>query len=265
MKNTTIGTVLVSVALMLLSACAQKTASYSAVEDSLAVAEMKSKAISAQKEKKQEAVEQLIEATPSWYLKTPSPDTVGMFGAGTGTSDSIRIAISKAKLRATFNLAKLYKKELAGSERDFQRDSGEGTIVSQYEQLIDELVKASIVGEQVVEQKVKGIDGRVHAWVLLKLPYDEFNKILKQRSAQAQDKVIQSAFDDLERRLDKRRKQSLEDAQIKQNMELKSLKERNAIILKSQKASDVTTQVSGTPQAAAKPQDDPMDPLESKF
>jgi len=259
MKKNHVTTMILAMLLLFVTACSQDTAMYRATQDSIAVSELKADALKAQQEKKQEAAETLIETTPAWYLTTPSPDAGGMYAAGSGESDSMRIAMSKAKLRATFNLAKLYQKELSGSERDFQRDSGDGTVTVQYEQLIDELVKASIVGEQNIEQKVKSIDGRIHAWVLMKLPYDEFNKILKQKSAQAQDKVIRSAFDDLERRLDKRRKQAIEDAQVKQKMQLQELKTRNAMMLENQKASNIVSQ-SEKDTVAVKPTDEQLNP-----
>jgi len=232
-------TMIAAMVLLFVTGCSQDTERYRAAQDGIAVSELKANALKAQREKKQDAAEMLINATPDWYLTTPSPDAGGMYAAGSGKSDSMRIAMSKAKLRATFNLAKLYQKELAGSERDFQRDSGDGTVMGQYEQLIDELVKASIVGEQVVAQKVKAIDGHIHAWVLMKLPYDAFNKVLEQKSAQSQNKSVRAAFDDLERRLDKRRKQAREDAQAKQDMQLRELKTRNAMMLENQRASTI--------------------------
>jgi len=241
MKTTHVTTMIASMLLLFVTACSQDTAMYRVSQDN-------ADALAAQEEAKQEAAEALIDNTPSWYLSTPSPDANGMFAAGSGESDSMRIAMSKAKLRATFNLAKLYKKELSGSERDFQRDAGDGNVTVQYEQLIDELVQASIVGEKTIEQKVKAIDGRIHAWVLMKLPYDEFNKILKQQAAQAKDKAIQSAFDDLERRLDKRRKQAVEDAQLKQKMHIEEMQTRNSMMLENQKASAVSSEPKQNPE-----------------
>jgi len=44
----------------------------------------------------------------------------------------------------------------------------------------------------------------------LKLPFEEFNKVLQQQQASTIDSMVQRSFDDLERRLDKRRAQKLE-------------------------------------------------------
>jgi len=76
----------------------------------------------------------------------------------------------------------------------------------------------------------------------MKLPYDEFNKVLKEQRMQTRDKAIQSAFDDLERRLDKRRKQSIENAQIRHNMTMDEMQKRNNILLNNQKEADVKIQ-----------------------
>jgi len=228
--------------LMLFSACSKHSVAVSTAEDEADIAKIRAQVEQQKEERQQEHLESQLDKTPAWALQPPRPDATGMYAVGSSDSSSMRMAINEARLRAEFGLAKLYKKELSGSERDFQRDSGGDDVRVRYQRLIDELVQASIVGEETVKQEVHPINGRVYAWVLMKLPYDEFNKVLKEQRMQTRDKAIQSAFDDLERRLDKRRKQSIENAQIRHNMTMDEMQKRNNILLNNQKEADVKIQ-----------------------
>lgn len=93
-----------------------------------------------------------------------------------------------------------------------------------------------IVGYEVIEQIVKPISGMNNIYVLLKLPYDQFNKVLAAEKAKALNKDVQIAFDDLERRLDKRREQKQAEIDANFSREQEALKNR-ADILKQQNES----------------------------
>ena len=56
------------------------------------------------------------------------------------------------------------------------------------------------------------IDGKYNAFILIKLPYAQFNSVLKEQRAKTDDNTVRKAFDELGQRLDKRRKQRIEDA-----------------------------------------------------
>jgi len=219
--------------------CSTDRTAIGIAEDEAKVAQIKAQEQEKKAEHKQAMLENEIAKTPDWALNPPRPDATGMYAVGSADSGSLRLSVAQAKLRAEFGLAGLYKKELTGSERDFQRDSGGDNLRTRYQSLIDELVKASIVGEETVKQKTQAIHGRAYAWVLMKLPYDEFNKVLKEQRMSSRDKTIRDAFDDLERRVDKRRKQNIESAQIRHNMTMDELQKRNDILLKNQKATEI--------------------------
>ena len=77
-----------------------------------------------------------------------------------------------------------------------------------YTELVDKLVtQVPVVGFETVKQDVKSISGEFHTFVLLKLPYMEFNRVLTQQRAQAQDAKISAAFADLEKRVMARQEQ----------------------------------------------------------
>jgi len=155
-------------------------------------------------DKKTEQMQDVIDDLPKWALQVPKPDGVGMYAVGIADSENLQIAIQKSQLQAEFGLAKMYQQELSGSERMFSKDNAAGASV-QFEGLIDKLVqRVPVVGFTVKEQKVKAVSGKYQVVTLLQLPYDEFNQVLKTQKAKEQSKEMKEAFDDLERRLDKR-------------------------------------------------------------
>ena len=77
--------------------------------------------------------------------------------------------------------------------------------------------------------------------MLLKLPYDQFNKVLAAEKAKALTKDVQIAFDDLERRLDKRRAQKQGEIDADFSREQEALKNRSDIL--KQQTQSVTSEV----------------------
>lgn len=147
-----------------------------------------------------------LDEVPEWVLKGHPADATGVYAVGSAESDKLTTAIRMAELQAQYGLAAQVDGELSGSERMFEEDRGAGKPMSQYRQLIDKLVaEVPVVGLETIEREVKPIAGRYHAFVLLKLPYEEFNRVLQARRAKAVDSTVEAAFRDLERRIDKRR------------------------------------------------------------
>lgn len=82
-------------------------------------------------------------------------------------------------------------------------------------QLIDTLVdNVPVVGFRVIEQEVIPLQGRINAYVLVKLPYDQFNTMLQQKKSEAANTDIKNAFDELEIRLEKRRQARIEESKL---------------------------------------------------
>lgn len=193
----------------LLTGCASTPKSLKDIaKEQAEVTTLQARAQAEQRQQDQQRMEAAMQQVPAWALDMPQPDASGVYAVGMGEADRLRLALRKAMLDAEFGLAKLYRQELSGSERAFTQDSSGDAVSEQYTALIDKLVSAvPVVGFQVIGQEVKPIDGLYHAFVLLKLPYDEFNRVLQSQRRNEQDKTIRAAFDDLERRLEKRRQQ----------------------------------------------------------
>lgn len=216
-----------------------------------AIEEQQRDLIARQKAEAQELREKEMAASPSWFLEPPKPDTTGFYGVGYMKSKHMGHALKGARLNAEADLAKQYNQELSGSERSFEQGNGDGDVNLQTTFLIDKIIDSvPVVGYTVVEQKMESIDGVYQTFVLLKLPYDEFNKVLLSQRSKEFDKTVQSHFDDLERRLKARRteKAALEQQQF--NNEQEALKTRADIVSKEAAAVKSTLAVQPAVQPA---------------
>ena len=196
----------------------------------------------------QEKRKKEIDTAPDWVLMPPQPDATGMYGVGIAQSKQLGHGLKSARLQAEFALASMYKQELSGSERAYEQGNSNGDVTAQTTFLIDKIVDAvPIVGYQVIEQVVKPIAGVNNVYVLLKLPYDQFNKVLEAEKAKALNKDVQIAFDDLERRLDKRREQKQSEANARFSREQEALKNRADILKQQSEATELKTQAADLP------------------
>lgn len=200
-----------------------------------------------QKAREQAQREQELESVPDWVMDPPDSDATGFYGIGVAQSKSLNHARKSARLQAEFELAKMSQQELSGSERAYEQGNSDGDVESQTTFLIDKIVDAvPVVGYDVVDQELTPIDGVYHAYVLLKLPYNQFNTVLQQQRADEKDDKIQAAFDDLERRLDKRRQAKAEQEQQEHERDLEKMKARSEMLKDAtEKTGDVEAQQPG--------------------
>lgn len=156
-------------------------------------------------ENRNEAIEEHLDQLPEWVLQPPQPDAHGMYAVGTAESNNLQTAINRARLEAEFGLAKMYGQEISGSERTYSTDS-DSFANSRYVELIDKLIaEVPIVGFSVEAQEIQPVNGKYGVFVLVKLPYDEFNKVLQAQRDRVKAVEMKKEFDELERRIEKRR------------------------------------------------------------
>lgn len=147
-------------------------------------------------------IENRLNEYPEWSINPPSADATGIYGIGVGVDQDIRIAMKKAQLYAEFEVATQMKQLLSGSERDYTSSSNSVATKSKYTLLIDKLVaEAPVVGYDTVKRYVAPIDGTTHAFVLIKMPYAQYNKSLQQLQSEGFDKESNAAFGELQERL----------------------------------------------------------------
>ncbi|WP_076414931.1 hypothetical protein [Shewanella sp. UCD-KL12] len=186
------------------------------------------------------AVEQAKEKLanlPDWYLKPPKSDSMGIVAVGAATSKDMHHAVKKSKLQAEFALAKNYKQELSGTERIYEREGVTGELIQTSLFLIDKLVDSvPVVGYEMLDQQVQvAPDGKYQVYTLLKLPFDEFNKVLQQIKSESQDAKELAAFDDLERRLEAKRLRKSSDLDREHERKIELMDARNSVIGGGQK------------------------------
>lgn len=201
MKRNNLSSTLIILCIFFLSSC-------STHKNSDALADAKS----AQREiaLRNKVIAEKIDAIPSWVLSPPQPDSQAVYAVGIGESDTLQISIKKAMLEAEFGLAKKLRQELAGSERQYTTDDSNKS-VNRFEALIDKLVlETPIVGYTVKQQIVKPMDGKYQTFVLLMLPYDQYNDVLQANRAKETRNDMKAAFSDLEKRLDKKKAENKE-------------------------------------------------------
>ena len=197
----------------LVAGCTVTSSRQDAAKDEVKAQIIRAQAEQEKKAKAQHQAEELIAAVPAWSLEPPKPDGTGVYAVGMADSEKLPIALRKAMLQGELSLAKIYSQEISGSERSYVRDNGKSDVTEHFTGLIDKLVmEVPLSGIEVLRQEIKPIDGTYHAFVLLKLPYDQFNEILRNQRSKTRDIAIAAAFDDLERRIKEHRKQRQENA-----------------------------------------------------
>jgi hypothetical protein len=217
------------------------------VKDEQRASEVRERAEVKVAEKKQDQAAEDLSSMPKWVLEPPKADGQGIYAVGMAESDTLRISMRKAMLEAEFGLAKLYKQEISGSERMFDQERGTKNNTSQYTALIDKLVaRVPVVGFEVIQQEVKPIRGIYHTWVLLKLPYAQFNKVLLEQKTDSLDQTVKEAFDDLEKRVRARQEDRLKEDRERQAMRLNELNARGEALSKLEKPVAATTTATST-------------------
>ena len=147
----------------------------------------------------------VLNQVPKWYMNDFSEkkacdtstfgknkDRVCIFGVGTATSPDLNLAIEKGMMIAKAELADIIKGEMNKQSKQFVTELGKSqnkTVVSEVESTIVNLIKDTPVrGYEIFEQDVTLTkQGYYRAWVGLRLPMGEFNKMYHYTIEQATD------------------------------------------------------------------------------
>lgn len=189
--------VLVAGCMASLIGCSSTPSKTDIAEEQAKVEKIQAEAAQEQAERRQAQMEEEMKNLPGWVLDPPKTDGTGFYGVGVGSDKDFVNSMRKAKLQASYELAKTMKSELSGE--DTMTGSGEG----EYRYIINNFVdKVNLSGAQVVQQKVEPINGQYKAYVLMKYPYNEFNQVLHDsQSTAAQKKTLQDAYDRLMKKI----------------------------------------------------------------
>ena len=163
----------------------------------------------------------VLNTVPKWYMADFSEkkacdipsfgkdkDKMCIFGVGTAVSPDLSLSIEKGMMLAKAELADIIKGEMNKSSKQFITELGKTytkTTVSEVESTIVNLIKDTPVrGYEIFAQDVTLTkNGYYRAWVGLRLPLGEFNKMynynveqaldaynLKEKAAEAYDKLV---------------------------------------------------------------------------
>ena len=127
----------------------------------------------------------------SWITKKDD-DKVCVFGVGTAVSPDLNLAIEKAKMIAKAELADIIKGEMNKESKQFIKELGKTekkTIVTEVESVLVNIIKDTPVrGYEIFEQDVTLTkSGYYRAWIGLRLPMGEYNKMFDYTIEQAVD------------------------------------------------------------------------------
>ena len=137
----------------------------------------------------------VVDKVPKWYMADindskacdkkifgKDKDKVCIYGVGTAVSHDLNLAIEKAKMLAKAELADIIKGEMNKKSSQFITELGKTqkkTIVSEVESVLVNVIKDTKVrGYEIFEQDVTLTkNGYYRAWIGLRLPMGEFNKM----------------------------------------------------------------------------------------
>ena len=147
----------------------------------------------------------VVDKVPSWYMADindskacdkkifgKDKDKVCIYGVATAVSPDLNLAIEKAKMLAKAELADIIKGEMNKESKQFITELGKTqtkTIVSEVESVLVNVIKDTKVrGYEIFEQDVTLTkNGYYRAWIGLRLPMGEFNKMYNYTIEEAVD------------------------------------------------------------------------------
>ncbi len=173
------------------------------------------------RERQQERNEDYLGEVPSWAMEPPTEDPSYIYAVGMADSAKMPLALRQAKLVGDFNLAQEIKQELSGMEKQYASETNTATPQSQYTLVVDRFVeRVHLQGQEVIHQEVIPIDGRYHAFLLLRMPIENLIAAAEDAKGREVQQSAQAAYDGLQERLEKRRDQRLEEEQAEREHEL---------------------------------------------
>jgi len=147
-------------------------------------------------DKKQALLEREAKEIPDWVISPPKADAQGVYGVGLGSDADVLTAMRKAKLQGLYELAKSMNAEMSGE--DTMTGSGEG----QYRYIVSLFVnKVNVAGTELVRQEVKPVNGVFKTYVLMRLPFAEFNHALNAERTSSQKTELEESYNRLMKRI----------------------------------------------------------------
>ena len=143
-----------------------------------------------------EASSKNVKNVPDWYLETPTVEGY-LYNAANGTSQSMQLAVDKARVAAVSNLSQMIKSEWSGYTKRVQEEIGTGLdskLIDQFtqtqENTISNQLENVIVKDKDIQVMNSGGTRIYNVYVLV-----EFNRNAAQEKLLAQIKADQELYD----------------------------------------------------------------------
>ena len=143
-----------------------------------------------------EASSKNVKNVPDWYLETPIVEGY-LYNAANGTSQSMQLAVDKARVAAVSNLSQMIKSEWSGYTKRVQEEIGTGLdskLIDQFtqtqENTISNQLENVIVKEKDIQVMNSGGTRIYNVYVLV-----EFNTNAAEEKLLAQIKADQQLYD----------------------------------------------------------------------
>ena len=143
-----------------------------------------------------EASSKTVKNIPDWYLDTPKTEGY-LFAASNGTSQSMQLAVDKARMQAVSELSQMMKSEWSGYTKRVQEEIGTGldsklldTFTQTQENTISNQLENVIVKEKDIQVMNSSGTRIYNVYVLV-----EFNTNAAQEKLLAQIKADQQLYD----------------------------------------------------------------------
>ena len=154
---------------------------------------------------KKESGNKVVDSVPKWYMADineskaceaklfgKDKDRVCIYGVATAVSPDLNLAIEKAKMLAKSELADIIKGEMNKESKQFITELGKTntkSVVTEVESVLVNVIKNTKVrGYEIFEQDVTLTNQNYYrAWIGLRLPMGEFNKMYNYTIEEAVD------------------------------------------------------------------------------
>ena len=165
-------------------------------------------------EQQQKKVEKTVSSVPKWCLKLPKSN-YALYRCGFGESTNMNMSRNRAILDAKRLLADSIDSEISSRMEDFLKSTGLGKNeqVKQASEIVTKntTVEAKLIGYKQTNTAVISMDGKYQFYVLLEYPIGQANQALlnqiKNNEILSTQKDADKAMADLEKEIEKRRKQ----------------------------------------------------------
>lgn len=157
---------------------------------------------------------------PEWFINTPQ-DPNYIFGAATGTSQDMQLAINKAEVEGRANIGRTLELKMNSLQKKFEEEVGaaeNSTLLQQFTQATKAVVSITLSGSSIKEKKLIQ-DGNIwRAYVLIQYPLGEANQTLLSQIKKNEEMYTRfrstQAFDELDKEV-----QKYDEFKTKQNMQ----------------------------------------------